>query len=304
MIISKLHMAYKGSLVAFSQFVICRVTDLLNFVIQIFSFSGFHYPVTTRGPLLHAYLAESLPKTLTIPTRNGKISFVCLGIMPLYRAKTLLTKEPETITWIDDFADDDVLWDVGANIGVYSLYAASAGKRVFSFEPGAANYYALNRNIEVNQLDDLITAYCVAFSDKTEVNLLFMGDCTLGGALNSFGISQKEDGRSFQPHYRQGMVGFSIDDFIKFSGIPAPNHIKIDVDSIEDRILRGARETIKSPRLKSVLVELHLERADYADVLKMLEDIGLRLKFRKRSGRYEDDDGCPPIFNHLFEKAC
>ena len=37
--------------------------------------------------------------------------------------KPLLTKEPGTIAWIEGFTEDDVFWDVGANVGLYSLYA-------------------------------------------------------------------------------------------------------------------------------------------------------------------------------------
>jgi hypothetical protein len=42
------------------------------------------------------------------------------------RAEQLLTKEPETIAWLDGLGPDDVLWDVGANVGMFSLYAAAA----------------------------------------------------------------------------------------------------------------------------------------------------------------------------------
>ena len=88
-----------------------------------------------------------------VETQNGKLVFYCLGDLALWRARTLFSKEPETIEWIDGFKDGDVFWDVGANIGVYSLYA-SIGRRieVLAFEPSASNYLLLNRNIEYNHL--------------------------------------------------------------------------------------------------------------------------------------------------------
>ena len=42
----------------------------------------------------------------------------------VWRYKTLFLKEPETIEWLRALGPDDVLWDIGANVGVYSLYAA------------------------------------------------------------------------------------------------------------------------------------------------------------------------------------
>ena len=54
------------------------------------------------------------------------------------RARSLLSKEPETITWLDRLEEDDVLWDVGACVGSYSIYAAvRRGVRVVAFEPAS-----------------------------------------------------------------------------------------------------------------------------------------------------------------------
>src|SRR5215467_14181444 len=75
-----------------------------------------------------------------IHTARGSVAFYCLGDLAQWRAQTLLAKEPETIEWIDSFADGDTFWDIGANIGIYSVYAAVSRRvRVLAFEPSAAN---------------------------------------------------------------------------------------------------------------------------------------------------------------------
>ena len=51
-----------------------------------------------------------------VDTPRGRLAFYCLGDLALWRARTLLTKEPETIEWIDSFRPGDVFWDVGANV--------------------------------------------------------------------------------------------------------------------------------------------------------------------------------------------
>ena len=77
-------------------------------------------------------------------------SFVCPNRTVSWRVTTFLTKEPETIEWIDTFAPGDVLFDIGANIGCYSIYAASRSVRVMAFEPESQNYALINQNIFLN----------------------------------------------------------------------------------------------------------------------------------------------------------
>ena len=92
---------------------------VVNGILRMFGKNNF--------TLISSILSEEITPVIDIVTTFGKISFYCHGEVPLIRARTLLTKEPETILWIDDFNKDDVFWDVGANIGPYSLYAAKRG---------------------------------------------------------------------------------------------------------------------------------------------------------------------------------
>ena len=58
-----------------------------------------------------------------------------------------LSKEPETLNWISSFDPGDNLLDIGANIGIYSPFAAARNHKVISLEPDALNYALLNLNI-------------------------------------------------------------------------------------------------------------------------------------------------------------
>tara|TARA_Y100000310_G_scaffold327344_1_gene393556 strand:+ start:3326 stop:3964 length:639 start_codon:yes stop_codon:yes gene_type:complete len=149
------------------------------------------------------------------------------------RADGFLTLEQETIRWIDEYiSPEDVLWDIGACVGSYSLYAAVAvGCRVYAFEPEAENYALLNRNIRVNDLSNRITALCVGLGDI---------DCVTGLRLQGH-----EPGTAgHQLHgTEQGAVSFMVDSVSYLIG--QPNHLKIDVDGQEARILRGAVDTLK-----------------------------------------------------------
>ena len=91
-----------------------------------------------------------------------------------YRARTLLTKEPETISWINKFPSNQVFFDVGANIGVYSVYAASIkNAQVIAFEPSFLNLELLYRNIQSNHLENKITVIHGkgSFVSNTKINI-------------------------------------------------------------------------------------------------------------------------------------
>jgi len=72
----------------------------------------------------------------------------------------------------------------------------------------------------MNNLDNLISAYCIALSDKKDFDYLFMNDTTIGGANKEYGNHDDKSKSSSclkQWNYRQGVVGFTIDSiFLKY----------------------------------------------------------------------------------------
>ena len=88
------------------------------------------------------------------------------------RVDRILSKEPETISWIKTFPQDSVFFDIGANIGIYSLYSAvMMQNKVFAFEPHAASYKNLLDSINLNKLKNC-KAYCIALSDKINLSTM------------------------------------------------------------------------------------------------------------------------------------
>jgi FkbM family methyltransferase len=237
----------------------------------------------------------------TVNTGNAMLRLFCLGGQTKWRYKHLLTKEPETIDWLNRIQPGEVLWDVGANIGIYSIYAAVVRQaRVLAFEPLASNYYVLNANIELNELDDRVRAYCVAFSDTSEAGTLNTTSSIPGAAGCSFNETINDRGIEFVPTFRQGMLGYSIDEYIKTYGPELPNHLKIDVDGIEDHIVRGAKQTLKNERLASISIELDSARVDYVEeIKKLILDSGFFLR-----GNYRSPNVAPSstINNYQFER--
>ena len=224
--------------------------------------ASFASLVTTTLPrhrrlAVKATAAEYLAQTVTVTTPRGNILFYAPTRRALHTPWLFHTDEPDTLQWIDGFPDDAVLWDVGANVGQFALYAAlRPGVRVVAFEPGAGSYAVLNRNIELNRLDDRVRAYCVALSDTTCLSDLNMATTVAGSSMHAFDETVDAREHKIEVIFRQAAVGFSADDFLYRFAPPHPTHIKIDVDSIEARIIRGAREVMGLPSVRSVWVEV------------------------------------------------
>jgi FkbM family methyltransferase len=179
----------------------------------------------------------------------------------LWRAETYSSKEPDTLAWIDSFfKPGDVIYDIGANIGQYSLYAAKrlAGQcKVLAFEPEALNHAKLNRNIVLNGLVGTVVPYCLAVTERTALDLFYVKTFAPGAALHAMHRPVTQGEEPFAPQNQQGVMGVSLDDLTGPLGLPVPNHIKIDVDGIEAAIIRGARKTLADPALRTALVEVY-----------------------------------------------
>ena len=72
---------------------------------------------------------------------------------------------------------------------------------------------------------------------------------------------------AFTPQNRQGTVSSSLDELTERFSLPVPNHIKVDVDGIEDLIVEGAAGLFQKPELETVLIEVFMH-GDIADRIR------------------------------------
>jgi len=191
---------------------------------------------------------------------NRYLYFHIPNWLAFYRAKTLLTKEPETIVWLNKIKANSIIYDIGANVGVYSIYAAAIRScQVLSFEPSFLNLELLFRNIQTNNLHNKITIVPISLSNKSQIENFYMqeGDNIWGGAHNSSGSNKSQDGTEMQNFKTSSQIALRLDDLVDIFNLPAPSHIKIDVDGLEDKVLQGGLKTIGN--VKSILVEIDLK---------------------------------------------
>lgn len=185
--------------------------------------------------------------------RDQQVSIGVRSALELWRCMTYETKEPETLDWIDGFSKDDVLFDIGANIGLYSLYAGKRGTRVYSFEPEGQNFAGLVNNCLSNGLGN-VTPYSMALAEREYFDLLYITSINPGDSQHNLGVENPVFRRECSG--TQGIFASTLDELCFKHGFPVPQHIKIDVDGIEDRILDGGCQVLSHPSFRSLLIEI------------------------------------------------
>lgn len=216
-----------------------------------------------------------------------------------WRIQTLQTKEPDTYAWVRSMNEGDVLFDVGANIGQYTLLAAKRGVTVHAFEPEAQNFALLVRNIAVNKLPNVI-AWPVALSDHLSMEVMHLSCMFAGGSCHSYGDSINFRGEKHTFPYKQGSVSTTLDHFIARYGIPT--HIKIDVDGFEHLVLKGISDVSLS-RCKSVLVEINTHYPDHTDyILPRMAALGFTYDEEQVQAARRKEGPFEGVGNYIFWK--
>ncbi len=184
---------------------------------------------------------------------------------------------------------DEVFWDIGANIGYFSLVAATAlnnSGQILAFEPGRLAYERLLDNISLNPFTNIKTFQLAVAATEGEAVLYLSGDIADSSA------SLYHSGKG-QPD-RQVCKTISLDKFMVEQGLRPPDFLKIDVEGAELAVLRGAENLIasSSPLLLIEMEEKNLRAAgaSKAAIQELLGGHGYRAThLRKGRWRLIDD---------------
>jgi FkbM family methyltransferase len=240
--------------------------------IQILLYRLQGLPEPTRARLQGELTQALLERSISVETPRGRVAYVTLNRPSAGRAATMLTKQPATIEWIDRFQPDSVFWDIGANVGVYTLYAALRGDtRVVAFEPAAVNYFMLAANCEINRFEDRVQ--CVLAGLGRGKSIAALAASQFAGAA-SFGFGGKK-AQVFSG--RQAAIILSMDELVEEFALPCPNYLKIDVPELTDDILAGGERTLARPEVREVHVEASESSSSGRRAIETLEKSGLRL---------------------------
>jgi FkbM family methyltransferase len=253
-----------------------------------------------RKPRLQ--LIESLNTSLVTEGPHG----VRYSHGSLTEYRRIMTQKPwdEPIAdWVSTFSPSDVFFDIGANIGAFSLLAGrlhGGHMRVFSFEPGFETFAALTRNILLNNLEQSVTPLQVALFDETGLIPFHYRKLSAGSASHAVGEPIDSKHRRFKPVAVQRLLTFRLDDLIERFALPRPTRIKVDVDGVESRVLAGAAHTLAGGpcELWVELTEAAPGDPAPAQTVRMLTDLGFELV--RRVEHEAPPNGYPCVHDALF----
>ncbi len=210
--------------------------------------------------------------------KKYNLKFYTPNVKVLGRSKGMLSSEPDTIEWINSFNKSDVFLDIGANIGTYSMYAGSRGNQVISVEPLWTNYSVLCDNIIANNFADKIVPLNIALTDRVKIENLSISSIDSGSSHNSID-SKVSQSAMINIESILKVLGNTIDNMWELYDLPVPNHIKIDVDGIEERVVYGGRYLFEKHEVRSILVECSLLEVDSCNnIINFFSSIGFRLE--------------------------
>jgi FkbM family methyltransferase len=210
-----------------------------------------------RGFLRTQYLRKRLEQTPVVvespvPGTDVSVSFsVHTWVEYHNRAQASFTGEPDMVEWLrTTIRPGDVLWDVGANVGAYSILAAKLcpGARVFAFEPFIPTFAHLWENIVLNGVTAQVFPFCAGLSAHTSPETLAVSDPRAGSSHHQLG----QTGGKLQ----QGVLAARGDDLSSLLGVPRPTMLKLDIDGLEVAAVDGLRVTLGESTLRSVMIEV------------------------------------------------
>ncbi|MCK0128885.1 FkbM family methyltransferase [Erythrobacter sp. F6033] len=161
--------------------------------------------------------------------------------------------------------EDDVVLEVGANIGYYALMEASRCKKIYAIEPHPENVERLKRNIELNGYDNIEVQHA-GFGEEDGKLKLYTSE------LSNWHTAKENPG---SPTDFIEVDCHRIDTFAEAN--ETPTFIKMDVEGFELEVLRGAKETLK--KIRHLFIELHgslLNEDEIREVLNNIEESGLK----------------------------
>lgn len=182
--------------------------------------------------------------------------------------------EPGMWDWLAELGPDDVLLDVGANVGIYSIAAAGlSGCRVVGLEPFPVNLAAASANVSANALQDRVRILPLAAAACSGRGVLSHDEAVPGVAAQAFHPvgESRPDGKS-----EMAVEGAAIDDLVSSGAIPFPTRIKIDVDGGEGAVVAGMQRTLSDVRLHSVRMEIRWWHPEKREVVEAVSRHGFR----------------------------
>ena len=211
--------------------------------------------------------------TQTRRIANRSIDFHTSTSTEFIRFRNLVGERRIIKNLVNSLDQNDVFYDIGANVGTYTCFAATKldSNNTVAFEPEPKNADRLRENLELNDLNAEVLQVALSDTNGT-VDFALTGDEVGEG---EHAIATDDDERTLEVETARG------DSIIEERGLPKPTVLKIDVEGAELSVLRGLRETLHE-NCRLVYVEVHTEKirdfgGEASEVETLLTDAGFEV---------------------------
>lgn len=274
--------------------------------------TGFGEPSKLQAWLddMRFKLRHRLGRQIDINDGTHQYKFCCNTTIEAWRAMTLLVKEEGTVRlFTDEAKPGDVVYDIGANVGPYTVIAANYVRPsgvVYAFEPHASNFRSLLENVSANRLGDVVRVLSCALNDKEGFFDFNYYMATAGSSMSQLGDSRDDHDKAFRPVFTECKYATTIDKLVRDGVIKPANLIKIDVDGNELLILEGMRTLIKNTPPRAILIEMNARYKN--EVYEYMRSYGFQEIDRQYGmlGKLDIAKGADPNkigYNGLFRQA-
>lgn len=209
------------------------------------------------------------PDTRTLDVRDHSVTIQQRTVGEFDHVQAFRNERPMLADLADSIGPGDVFWDVGANVGTYSLFASAAGAEAVAFEPFPENATAIRENAALNGADE-VSVCELALSDEAGEHRLALDPRECAGGGRGSLLDDWTDGTT-----TIDVQCVSGDEAIADLGVEPPSVVKIDVEGAERRVLRGLAGTLERGDCRAVYCELH--HVEDEAVRELLRDQGFTI---------------------------
>lgn len=247
-------------------------------------------------------------KKVVMQTRTDNIKIICDSLdkraMPIeilnfgqYETDELnLLKELNT--------DNSVIFDIGANIGYYSMVLGNYNKdcKIYAFEPIPYTFDYLNSNIKINGITNVVTNQSALSDENGETIFYYSRELSVNSSM-------KDLNKEFAKEKIRCKIQ-KMDDFIKENNICKVDLIKCDTEGSEYLVFKGAKETLKKykPAVFTEMLRKWSKSFDYNpnEIIALFREIGYKCYVIKKDKiqefKYMDENTIDT--NFIFLHPC
>ncbi len=197
--------------------------------------------------------------TASIPAINKKLKFHVSTRLEYNKVKDLDKEEKVLQCIMDKLKPDDIVYDVGGNIGLFAVPISSrlsAGGKIIIFEPVSCWADRLSENLSLNKVSNAEVYKVGLFSENKDTNMKFKQ--TIGSGMASV-VADYDSAMATSPFLVTNVRLVTAKAFIKENNLVMPNIMKVDVEGAELEVLKGFGDALADKNLRMILIEMHPE---------------------------------------------